>query len=547
MGHDSQTTPALKNPLRVLDIWALGVGIVVCGQYFGWNAGLLGGGPVGMLLASLIVCLLFLVWVLTLAELAVAMPRAGGPLDYGRRAGGPWLGFLMGWSMLLECLFGTIATALATAWYVAFLLNPDQPDPTVVVWAGLGTVVLFFVLQAWGVKEQSRALILMTYAAILGLVIFWFVAGSNFSWERVWLRSDLLVGKGWKSVLDAIPYALWWLIIIEGVALAAEETHQPHRSIPRGLVWAMLTVIAMVVLTLGLTAGAVPWQDVTGDYPLAKVVHDVTEGKPAWLLVGFGTIALFGLIASYHGLLYSTSRQAFALGRSGYLPAWLGGVHEARRTPIPSLLACSLITAGFVIASVWYKDAILVAILVAGLASLILYILAMACLIRLRRREPGLFHAYRAPLGWLLPVAVVLLAGFAIFVYAGIEHGNTVLILGAALYTLGLGYFGFRRARQSVPEELPPAVVKPIDAARRSGPQSPWLDRLAGAALMAALLMVGWIGTSAFQPDWLRLASAEAEAAICAAVFSTALVLVSAVAIAHTRNRDVPNRPEGEE
>ena len=170
MGNESQTTTTLKNPLRVLDIWALGVGIVVCGQYFGWNEGLRNGGPVGMLLASLIVCLLFLVWVLTLSELAVAMPRAGGPLDYGRRAGGPWLGFLMAWSMLLECLFGTIATALATAWYVAFLLNPEQPDPTVVVWAGLGTVVLFFLLQVWGVKEQSKALILMTYAALLGLV-----------------------------------------------------------------------------------------------------------------------------------------------------------------------------------------------------------------------------------------------------------------------------------------------------------------------------------------------------------------------------------------
>src|SRR5438132_13443803 len=88
--------------LRVRDVWALGVGIVVCGQYFGWNLGLKDNGPVAMLIASLAVCLLFLAWVLVLSELAVAMPRAGGPLDYGRRAGGRWLGFLMGWSMFLE-------------------------------------------------------------------------------------------------------------------------------------------------------------------------------------------------------------------------------------------------------------------------------------------------------------------------------------------------------------------------------------------------------------------------------------------------------------
>ena len=87
-GRDSDLR---RGQLRVRDIWALGVGIVVCGQYFGWNLGLKDNGPVAMLIASLVVCLLFLAWVLTLSELSVAMPRAGGPLDYGCRAGGPWL------------------------------------------------------------------------------------------------------------------------------------------------------------------------------------------------------------------------------------------------------------------------------------------------------------------------------------------------------------------------------------------------------------------------------------------------------------------------
>src|SRR3954471_16588310 len=156
--------------LRVLDVWALGVGIVVCGQYFGWNLGLKDNGPVAMLIASLAVCLLFLAWVLALSELAVAMPRAGGPLDYGLRACGPWVGFLRGWSMFLECLFGGVATALAGGKYVAFLLNPAAPDKFVAVAVGLTIVVVFFLLQARGVKEQARALTLMTYAALAGLV-----------------------------------------------------------------------------------------------------------------------------------------------------------------------------------------------------------------------------------------------------------------------------------------------------------------------------------------------------------------------------------------
>src|SRR5215468_7565923 len=119
---------ALKKPLRTTHIWSLGVGVVITGEYFGWNFGLPVGGPIGVLIASLIVCVLYLTWVLTLSELSVTMPFAGGPMAYGRRAVGKWFGFLMGWSMFLECLFATIGTVLATGGYIAFLINPEHPD-----------------------------------------------------------------------------------------------------------------------------------------------------------------------------------------------------------------------------------------------------------------------------------------------------------------------------------------------------------------------------------------------------------------------------------
>jgi amino acid permease len=101
----------LKKPLKVIHIWALGVGLVITGLYFGWNFGLPVGGPIGVLVASLFVCVLYLAWVLALSELSVAMPFAGGPFAYGRRASGKWRGFLMGWAMFLESLIATIGTA----------------------------------------------------------------------------------------------------------------------------------------------------------------------------------------------------------------------------------------------------------------------------------------------------------------------------------------------------------------------------------------------------------------------------------------------------
>jgi ethanolamine permease len=454
---------SLKRPLRVLDIWALGVGVVITGEYFGWNLALKNNGPVAVLIASLIVCVLYLTWVLALSELSVGMPFAGGPLAYGRRSVDGSLGFVMGWSMLLECQFATIATALATGGYIAFLLNPANPSATVQVWTALATVVIFFVLQVWGVKEQSFVMVLMTYGAILGLVIFWALAATNFSWHRVWTTPLMPETKGWQAVLDAVPYCLWWLVMIETVALAAEEAHEPHRTIPRGLVWAQLTLIVLVVLTWLFACGAMEdSQQIAVDaegkdisYPLAKVVGAIPVGRSPWAVYSFGIIAIFGMIASYHGMLYGTSRQLFGMGRAGYLPAFLGGVHASRRTPVTALLVSSLITAGFVVANLWFKDAIAVAVLVSTLTALIWYILAMGCLYVLRLREPGLFRNYRAPLYHALPVTVVLLSAFAVYVYAGIDV--KVIPLTALLYGLGLCYYWFwahGRIQTAAPEEL---------------------------------------------------------------------------------------------
>ena len=457
---------SLKRPLRVLDIWALGVGVVITGEYFGWNLALKNNGPIAVLIASLIVCVLYLTWVLALSELSVGMPFAGGPLAYGRRAVDGSLGFVMGWSMFLESQFATIATALATGGYIAFLLNPENPSATVQVWTALATVGIFFVLQVWGVKEQSLAMVIMTYGAILGLLIFWGLAATNFSWHRVWTTPLLPEKKGWQAVLDAVPYCLWWLVMIETVALAAEEADKPHRTIPRGLVWAQLTLIALVGLTWFFACGALDYtQFAEVTYPLAKVVGDIPIGKSPVAVYSFGLIALFGMIASYHGMIYGTSRQLFGLGRAGYLPAFLGKVHTTRRTPVVSLAVSSLITAGFCIANLWFKSAVDVAVLVSTLTALIWYILAMGCLYVLRLREPGLFKDYRAPLYYMLPIAVVLLSAFSVYIYAGIDV--KVLPLTALLYGLGLCYYWFwahSRIRTAAPEEL---------AARQAGDRGP--------------------------------------------------------------------------
>lgn len=522
--------------LRVRHIWALGVGIVVCGQYFGWNLGLKGNGPVAMLIASLVVCLLFLAWVLTLSELAVAMPRAGGPLDYGRRAGGRWLGFLMGWSMFLECLFGGVATALAAGKYVAFLIAPDAPDPHVAVGVGLSVVFVFFWLQARGVKEQARALTVMTWLGLAGLAIFWVAALTNFSWGRVWAEPPIPTGKGWAAVLDAIPFALWWLIIIEAAALAAEESHEPTRTIPRGLTLSILTVIVLVVVTIVTACGALPFQEIAEkggkavDYPLAEVVRQIPAGAFPLLVYGFGVAALFGLLASYHGLLFGSSRQLFALGRSGYLPAAWGAVNANRHTPVTALAGCSLVTAAVVVSNLWFDQVIASAVLVAGLAALILYVLSMGSLLRLRRREPEALAGYRAPLGVWLPLTVVALSAVALLVYRRIDETGLVVPVAVGVYAAGaLVVVMWGDKSRPVPEQASPR------APRHPLPRWGWSHTLAAAALVVAVGVMAAVTVAALGgPDLLGPPDAASVVGVLV-VLAVAILATAVVELRTTR------------
>src|SRR5262249_33109515 len=184
-------------------------------------------------------------------------------------------------------------------------------------------------------------------------------------------------------------------------------------------------------------------------------VERVAGGGSPLLVYGFGGIAVFGLIASYHGILFGTSRQAFSLGRAGYLPAALGTVHAARRTPVAALLASRLLTARVVVGSGGGKEAVQTAVLVSTFTALVWYVLAVGCLFVLRRREPQLFGKYQTPVYPVLPMVVGCLAVFAVYLYSVINV--QVVPLTAGLYTLGLAFYllwARRRIKSAAPEEL---------------------------------------------------------------------------------------------
>ncbi|HLQ46997.1 MAG TPA: amino acid permease, partial [Planctomycetaceae bacterium] len=243
--------------------------------------------------------------------------------------------------------------------------------------------------------------------------------------------------------------------------------HEPHRSIPRGLMLAQITLIVLVVLTWFFASAAGNDYKVTGDgikipFPLPWVYQEVwPDPKHAPHLIAFSVFAIFGMIASYNGMIYAVSRQSFALGRAGYLPSLLGHVHPLRRTPDVSIFVWSLVIAGFVVWGYYRDKMISDAVLTCNLAALIWYVLAMICLFILRVKEPDMPRPYKVPLYPFLPALVIVMSLFAALVYGWLQE-PIVLWLTLILYAIGLAYYiGIARTRlaTAAPEELTARIL----------------------------------------------------------------------------------------
>ncbi|MEO8552311.1 MAG: amino acid permease, partial [Kofleriaceae bacterium] len=205
----------LQKTLGPLAIWGLGVGYVISGMYFGWNLGLPEGGPYGMIVATGVVTILYIAFVLAYAELSCALPKAGGAFVYASRAFGPHVGFVAGIAQLVEYVLAPPAIAFAIGGYI------NQALPTVPVYAvAVASYIVFTAVNIWGVKLSAVFEIVLTILAVIELCVFGAVVLPHFSWAR--FSSDPLP-HGWGGAFAALPFAIWFYLAIEGIANVAEE------------------------------------------------------------------------------------------------------------------------------------------------------------------------------------------------------------------------------------------------------------------------------------------------------------------------------------
>jgi ethanolamine permease len=384
-------------------LWGLGVGYVISGMYFGWNLGLAEGGTLGLAISTFFIIILYVTFTFSYSELACAIPKAGGAFDYATIALGKDLGFVAGIAQNIEFIFAPPAIAFAIGAYFNIFF-PSIPILAIAIMA----YVLFTGLNIYGVKAAAVFELVITVLAVGELLLF-----SSITLPYVEMKNLRLNAfpNGWAGVFASIPFAIWFFLAIEGVANVAEETVNPQRTILIGFGSAILTLVILCILTFVSSVGVAGWESIVykpdgsaSDSPLPMALsHIVDSGH--WLYHLLITVGLFGLVASFHGIILAAGRASFEFGRVGFAPAFLGRVNPKFQTPANALLVNMGIG---IIALLTGRTADIITLSVFG--ALTLYIISMIAILRLRKIAPDMPRPFKVPFFPAFPVIALTIA-----------------------------------------------------------------------------------------------------------------------------------------
>jgi ethanolamine permease len=445
---------ALRRHARVGSLWALGVGAVISGDFFGWNFGLAAGGFAGLFVATGIITVMYVGLCFSIAEMSPALPHTGGAYSFARSAMGPWGGYVTGLAENMEYIFTPAVIVVGIGGYLGAIF--ETPESAAPLW-WLAAYAAFVGLNVWGVEVTFRVTVVVTLIALGILVVFWVGALQHFDLQRWALDPGPALSA--RGVLASLPFAIWFYLAIEQLPLAAEEAHDPRRDMPRGILLGLLTLVVCAFLTLTLNSGIAPGAAVLGtsDEPLFEGLRTIFGAGVGSKLLAL--VAVAGLVASFHAIIFAYGRQIYSLSRAGYFPRWLSVTHSRRQTPHVALVAGAVLgysaaLAIHLLGSEHPVGAVLLNLAVFG--AVISYVLQMASFILLRRRMPHIERPYRSPLGSAGAAVALLIAAVTLVALFVVDPIYQKVAVGAALwYAAGLLWFALfgRHRLVEAPEE----------------------------------------------------------------------------------------------
>lgn len=463
MTSKSSETAVRFDLKRDLGLWgaaAIVVGTVIGSAIFIVPREMVGnvGSPLMVFVVWIFGGMLTLFGALSYAELAAALPEAGGEYVYLREAYGPLFGFIYAWTQMWVAKSGSIAT-LATGFFI-YLANfqPGLERVWVVVPLPLGeagqplqirygqilamcVIGVLALINYFGVKVGGNVQVTVTVvkvALIAGIIVIGLGTShgsvSNYS-------SSVPVPGGIPGFFAALVAALWAYDGWNNVSMVASEVQKPQRNLPLSLIVGTLSVVALYLLTnlayfYVLPASAVAATDRVAGEAMRRVLGP-------WGAGAVSVAAMISIFAALNGSILSGSRVPFAAARDRLFFRRVSYVHPKHRTPSVSILALSA-WAALLVLSGRYDQLYTYVIF----ASVILYGMATAAVIVLRRKRPDLNRPYRT---WGYPVVpIVFVLGIVSLVISTLWKSPRESLMGLALIALGLPfYFYWKRAGDS--------------------------------------------------------------------------------------------------
>jgi len=426
----------LKKQLGALDVFAVASGAMISSGLFVLPAiAFMKAGP-AMILSYLFASLLIIPSVLSQAELATAMPRAGGTYFYVERSLGTIWGLFGGvanwFSLALKSAFAIVGMAVLIE-VVLQTAFPVQLNDWHLKSIAAGCCLFFVTLNIVSVKHTSRFQIILV-AILLALLAFFVLFGSK-SVEAVRFKGFL--DHGWLKVLATTGLVFVSFGGLTKVASIGEEVKNPGKNLPMGMILAWLVVtgfyIGVIIVTVGVLDGA-EFKNMYEQGRLMPISLAASKfmGSPGFALLSLAAIAAF--VTTANGGILAASRSPLAMSRDQLLPPLLSHVNERFKTPHLSIA----LTGGFMIAAIAFLD-IESLVKTASTLMIILFILVNTSVIIMRESRIQSYRPkFKSPLYPYIHIFAIIAYGALI-----IDMGRVPLLITGAFIAVSAAWFMF--------------------------------------------------------------------------------------------------------
>ena len=441
---DAAEHTQLKKNLSAFDLAALGIGSVVgTGIFVAPGEGAHLAGP-GVLLSFIIAAVTCGFCALTYSELACMFPVAGSTYSYSYVAFGEVIAWIIGWDLMLEYLVS--ASAVASGWSGIFMglldsVGIELPKAFLTTPLAGGIIdlpaVVITLLVTWvlfiGIRESARInnIIVLVKVAVILLFIFLGVRHVNLA------NLKPMMPFGWKGVMAGAAIIFFAYIGFDAVSTAAEETKNPKRDVPLGLMLCLGVVIVLYVAVAFVLTGIVPFKQIVVDNALPGALASIGI---RWGGALVATGAIVGMVSTLLVTLYGQIRIFMVMARDGLLPAAFSRIHPKHRTPH----VCTWIT-GVATALIAGLFPLPMIINLCNIGTLFAFILVSVGVIVLRRTRPEVERKFKTPGVPFTPLVTIV---FCFYLMASLP-GVTWVRFGAWLLAGLVIYFiyGFRHSK----------------------------------------------------------------------------------------------------